>query len=58
LEQKKEDLELIRAENTKIEDKNMFLKSEAWHGPCHQPHGRANPQDLLLLLLLQGQATY
>jgi len=24
LEQKKEDLELIRAENTKIEDKNMF----------------------------------
>jgi len=24
LEQKKEDLELIRAENTKIEDKNIF----------------------------------
>jgi len=24
------------------------------NGPCHQPHGCANPQDLLLLLLLQG----
>jgi len=28
LEQKKEDLELIRAENTMIEDKNMFLPSQ------------------------------
>jgi len=28
LEQKKEDLELIRAENTKIEDKNMFPPSK------------------------------
>jgi len=28
LEQKKEDLKLIRAENTKIEDKNMFPPSQ------------------------------
>jgi len=59
LEQKKEDLELIRAE--KYEDstqKYVAPKSEAWHDPCHYPHSRAKSQDSLLLLLLYGQATY
>ena len=42
-----------------IWDKNMSLpKSETWHGPCHQQHGRASLQDTHLLLLLHGQATY
>jgi len=32
---KERDLELIRAENKKIQYKNMTSpKSEAWHGPC------------------------
>jgi len=46
LEQKKEDSELIRA--GKYEDSTQkydALKSEAWHGPCHYPHGRAMSQD-------------
>jgi len=59
LEQKKEDSELIRV--GKYEDSTQKYnapKSEAWHGPCHYPHGRAMSQDALLLLLLYGQATY
>jgi len=46
LEQKKEDYELIRA--GKYEDltqKYNAPKSEAWHGPCYIPHGRAMSQD-------------
>jgi len=52
LEQKKEDLKLIQAENTKIQHKNML--------PPSQKLGtaRANSQDALLLLFLHGQATY
>jgi len=46
LEQKKEDSKLIRA--GKYEDstqKYVNPKSEAWHGPCHYPHGCAMSQD-------------
>jgi len=46
LEQKKEDSELIRA--VKYEDSTQKYdapKSEAWHGPCHYPHGRAMSHD-------------
>jgi len=46
LEQKKDDSELIRA--GKYEDSTQKYgtpKSEAWHGPCHYPHGRAMSQD-------------
>ncbi|AES78937.1 hypothetical protein MTR_7g051250 [Medicago truncatula] len=42
-----------------IWDKNMSLpKSERWHSPCSQWHGRAKLQGSLLLLLLRKQATY
>jgi len=59
LEQKKEDSELIRAEKYKDStQKYVARKSEAWHGPCHYPHGRAKSQDAFLLLLLYGRATY
>jgi len=51
--------ELIRAVNTKTQYKNMTSpKSEAWHVPCHQPHGRANSQDTFCCFLLHGQVTY
>ena len=46
LEQKREDLELIRGE--KYEDSTQKYdapKSEAWHGHCHIPHGRTLSQD-------------
>jgi len=46
LEQKKEDLELIRV--GKYEDSTQKYdapKSEAWHGPCHYPHGCSISQD-------------
>jgi len=59
LEQKREDLELIRGE--KYEDSTQKYdapKSEAWHSPCHYPHGRVMSQDTLLLLLLYVQTTY
>jgi len=44
LEQKKEDLELIRAEDTMIEDKNIIPQSQKLGT------ARANPQKPLLLL--------
>jgi len=59
LEQKKEDSELIWAEKTKIEDKNIFspqVRSLAWPvppatWPC-QP-----PEASFTAFLLSGQAT-
>jgi len=44
--QKKENSKLIRA--GKYEDltqKYDAPKSEAWHGPCHYPHGCVMSQD-------------
>jgi len=59
LEQKKEDSELIRAENTKIEDKNVFPPSQKLGTARATSHTTVpTPRSLYCCFLLSGQATY
>ena len=59
LEQKKEDLELSRAENTKIEDKNMFPPSQKLGTARATSHTVVPPPRIpFAAFLLPGQATY
>jgi len=59
LEQKKEDSELIPAENTKIEDKNIIPPSQKLGTARATSHTAVPiPKSLFCCFLLHGQATY
>jgi len=59
LEQKKEDSELFWAENTKIEDKNIFPSSQKLGTARATSHMAVpTPRSLFCCFLLSGQATY